>query len=55
MMCSMTIICDRIGGVNMAKTKHSQSGIPNKKIVVVKGYRRVDGTKVKPHRRSTPD
>lgn len=38
----------------MAKTKTSVSGKQNKKIVVVKGHTKSDGTKVKPHRRSTP-
>lgn len=33
----------------MAKTKKG------KKIVPVDGYTKKDGTKVKPHRRSTPD
>ena len=39
----------------MAKTKSSVRGIPNKKIVVVKPYEKKDGTKVKEHRRSTPN
>ena len=39
----------------MAKTKSSTHGIPNKKIVVVKGYTKADGTKVPDHRRSTPN
>lgn len=37
----------------MAKTKSSVRGIQNKKIVVVKPYKRSDGTKVAGHRRST--
>jgi len=39
----------------MAKTKSSVSGKQEKKIVVVKGYTKSDGTKVKDHRRSTPN
>lgn len=39
---------------NMAKTKSSVRGVQQKKIVTVKGYKKRDGTKVKPHRRSTP-
>jgi hypothetical protein len=39
----------------MAKTKSSASGKQNKKIVVVKGYKKSNGTTVKPHRRSTPN
>ncbi len=39
----------------MAKTKSSTRGLQNKKIVVVKSYRRSDGTKVGGHRRSTPN
>ena len=39
----------------MAKTKTSVSGIPHKKIVVVKGYEKSNGTTVRPHRRSTPN
>ncbi len=39
----------------MAKTKSSQSGVQNKKIVPVKPYKKSDGTKVKGHRRSTPN
>lgn len=39
----------------MAKTKSSTRGVQNKKIVVVSGYTRNDGTKVKAHRRSTPN
>ena len=39
----------------MAKTKSSHRGIHQKKIVPVDGYKRKDGTKVKPYRRSTPD
>lgn len=39
----------------MAKTKSSVSGTQTKKIVVVKGHTKSDGTKVKPHRRSTPN
>lgn len=39
----------------MAKTKSSKRGKQEKKIVPVKGYTKPDGTKVKPHRRSTPN
>lgn len=39
----------------MAKTKSSTRGVQNKKIVPVKGYKKSDGTKVKDHRRSTPN
>lgn len=39
----------------MAKTKSSVSGVQHKKIVVVKGYEKSNGTKVRPHRRSTPN
>lgn len=39
----------------MAKTQSSKSGVQQKKIVVVKGYTKQDGTKVKDHRRSTPN
>ena len=39
----------------MAKTKSSHSGKQQKKIVPVKSYKKGDGTKVKAHRRSTPD
>ena len=39
----------------MAKTKSSIRGIQNKKIVPVHGYKRADGTKVRAHRRSTPN
>ena len=39
----------------MAKTKTSTNGVQQKKIVVVKGYKRKDGTKVPNHRRSTPN
>ena len=39
----------------MAKTKSSTRGVQTKKIVPVKGYTRSDGTKVKDHRRSTPN
>lgn len=39
----------------MAKTKSSTRGVQHKKIVVVKSYRRSDGTVVKAHRRSTPN
>lgn len=40
---------------DMAKTKSSVRGTQNKKIVVVKPYKRSDGTKVGGHRRSTPN
>ncbi len=39
----------------MSKTKSSIRGVQNKKIVVVKGYKRSDGTRVGEHRRSTPN
>ena len=39
----------------MAKTKTSKRGVQQKKIVVVKPYKKADGTKVKGHRRSTPN
>ena len=38
----------------MAKTKTSIRGKQQKKIVVVHGYTKKDGTKVGGHRRSTP-
>ena len=40
---------------NMAKTQSSVCGKQEKKIVPVKGYKKSDGTKVSPHRRSTPN
>lgn len=39
----------------MAKTKSSTRGVQNKKIVTVKSYKKSDGTKVREHRRSTPN
>lgn len=39
----------------MAKTKTSTRGVQEKKIVVVKGYKKHDGTIVRDHRRSTPN
>ena len=39
----------------MAKTKSSVHGIQNKKIVTVHSYVRNDGTRVRGHRRSTPN
>lgn len=39
----------------MAKTKNSVRGVQQKKIVVVKSYTKEDGTRVKEHRRSTPN
>ena len=39
----------------MAKTQTSVRGKQNKKIVVVKPYKKSDGTKVGGHRRSTPN
>lgn len=39
----------------MAKTKSSTRGVQAKKIVTVKGYTTKNGTKVKNHRRSTPN
>ena len=38
----------------MARTKSSVRGVQKKKIVIVKSYKRSDGTKVREHRRSTP-
>lgn len=43
------------GARDMAKTKSSIRGKQNKKIVVVKPYKRSDGVKVGGHRRSTPN
>jgi len=37
------------------KTNSSVRGIQHKKIVPVNGYTKSDGTKVKGHRRSTPN
>lgn len=39
----------------MAKTKSSTRGVQKKKIVVVKSYKRKDGSIVPEHRRSTPN
>lgn len=39
----------------MAKTKSSKNGLQSKKIVPVKSYTKKDGTRVKGHRRSTPN
>lgn len=39
----------------MAKTKSSVRGTQQKKIVVVKPYTKIDGTRVDGHRRSTPN
>ncbi len=39
----------------MAKTRTSTRGVKDKKIVPVKPYKKVDGTMVKGHRRSTPN
>ncbi len=39
----------------MAKTKSSVRGKQEKKIVVVKGHTKKDGTKIPDHRRSTPN
>lgn len=39
----------------MTKIRTSVRGVQNKKIVVVKGYTRKDGTRVPEHRRSTPN
>jgi hypothetical protein len=39
----------------MAKTKSSVKGVQQKKIVPVAPYKKDDGTKVKGHRRSTPN
>lgn len=47
--------CIITGGDSMSKTKSSKSGVQNKKIVPVKPYKKADGTKVKGHRRSTPN
>ncbi len=40
--------------VILAKTKTSNHGKQNKKIVTVRGYKKANGKNVKPHRRSTP-
>lgn len=42
-------------GSKMAKTKSSVRGKQTKKIVPVHGYKKSDGTRVKSHRRSTPN
>lgn len=42
-------------GETLSKTKSSTRGEQNKKIVPVKSYIKSDGTKVKGHRRSTPN
>ena len=39
----------------MAKTKTSVRGKQKKKIVVVNGYKKKDGTRVSDYRRSTPN
>ena len=39
----------------MAKTKSSNHGKQQKKIVTVHGYTKANGVKVKNHRRSTPN
>lgn len=39
----------------MAKTKTSNHGKKNKKIVTVKSYKKSNGKTVKAHRRSTPN
>lgn len=39
----------------MAKTKSSTHGLQHKKIVTVHGYTTSNGTKVRSHRRSTPN
>ena len=39
----------------MAKTKTSVYATQHKKIVVVNGYTKSNGEKVRPHRRSTPN
>lgn len=39
----------------MAKTKSSVGGKQNKKIVPVRGYKKSNGTRVRAHRRSTPN
>ena len=41
-------------GVKMAKAQSGKSGKPVK-IVTVSGYTKKDGTKVEPHKRSTPN
>ena len=43
------------GARNMAKTKSSVRGKQQKKIVVVKPYRKSNGKRVGGHRRSTPN
>ena len=50
------LVCSyRKGDEIMAKTKSSNHGKQEKKIVTVHGYIKSDGTKVRPHRRSTPN
>lgn len=44
-----------LGKMIMAKTKSSVRGVQDKKIVVVKEHERKNGTKVREHRRSTPN
>jgi len=39
----------------LAKTKTSKYGKQKQKIVPVRGYTKKDGTRVRPHRRSTPN
>lgn len=39
----------------MAKTRTSTYGKQHQKIVPVRGYKKADGTRVKGHRRSTPN
>lgn len=53
--CSPFILSYRKEGRIMAKTKSSSHGLQNKKIVTVNGYKKKDGTKVRSHRRSTPN
>ena len=39
----------------MAKTKTSTYGKQKQKIVPVRSYKKKDGKRIKPHRRSTPN
>lgn len=39
----------------MAKTKTSKYGVKKQKIVPVRSYTKKDGTRVRGHRRSTPN
>ena len=50
-----TLLKREKGDCVMAKTKSSVRGTQQKKIVVVQSYKKGDGTRVKEHRRSTPN